>query len=198
MKELSQKHGLPYFVLPDHMMMWHDGDEFEGKDIAEYFEQGKFNLDMYKNHLDDLLDNNLMRPGLVEQSEITQPQYSEPLKTILESECELRKRTMEQISFVKPIIKHNDYDLFYPNALNVIQGKMGAHKSRFVGDIASLLLKDDGNSTLSGMKLGPVKLTPVVCYIDTERNKMDQLPFACMSSNKVNFRDNKVSYIINT
>jgi len=100
------------------------------------------------------------------------------LQIILDSEQKLRERMKEKISFVQPIIKHDENDLFYPNSLNVIQGKMGSHKSRFVGDVASLLLHKDITPRISGMSRVALYNRPLVCYIDTERNHKDQFPYA--------------------
>ena len=100
------------------------------------------------------------------------------LETILADQAKLQERVKEQIEFVLPIVKHADNDLFYPRSINVIQGKMGAHKSRFAGDVAALLLSKELKPQIVGLTRTALYNRPTVVYMDTERNLTDQLPHA--------------------
>ena len=86
---------------------------------------------------------------------------------------EISKRS---ISFSSPIIKQKGKPLFFPKTINIIQGKMGSHKSRMAEHIASTLLTSNMETPI----LGLTKSTSnpiVVVYIDTERNLTEQLPY---------------------
>lgn len=101
------------------------------------------------------------------------------LKMLLDSEKKLREIVEgKEIVFVPPLIKKEEKDLFYANSLNIVQGKYGAFKSRYSGDIVSLLIHKGAKAELSGMTRTSLYEKYVVCYSDTERNHKDQLPFA--------------------
>lgn len=112
---------------------------------------------------------------LTRSNDMTKPNL---LEILLSDQAKLQERTKEQIEFVQPIIKYGDYDLFYPRSTNIIQGKMGAHKSRYAGDVAALLLSKELKPKIVGLTRTALYNRPTVEYIDTERNLTDQLPHA--------------------
>jgi len=121
-----------------------------------------------------------------EQSDHSQTATSEQtaktnLQKMLSIETELRKRIATDIEFSKPILLQNDNAVIFPNTINVIQGQSGSHKSRLAELIASAFIKKpDCQNTLLGYTATPDKEI-LFCYVDTERNLNDQLPYALQS-----------------
>ena len=85
---------------------------------------------------------------------------------------------MQTIRFSQPLINLNGQGVIFPQTINVLQGQSGVHKSRVAGMFASLLLnrRNTAAGTL-GFEL-ELESDSVVCYMDTERNLNDQLPYA--------------------
>lgn len=92
---------------------------------------------------------------------------------ILKSKEQLKINIKKKIIFSAPIISREGIGIFYPNTINVIQGKSGVHKSRLVENIASGLL-----SSFSFLGFEARANDSIVLYVDTERNIKDQFPFA--------------------
>lgn len=65
----------------------------------------------------------------------------------------------------------------FKNSLILIQGKSGTHKSRLASILASLLIGDDKDLEMIGMRK-PESANFSVLYVDTERNLNSQLPAA--------------------
>jgi len=89
--------------------------------------------------------------------------------------AEIRKK---EITFSEPFMWLNGDPIFYPNTINVIQGKTGVHKSRLVQDICSALLKKQNCDNILLGLLANNRIKTNVLYVDTERNIKDQFPFA--------------------
>ncbi|POY34697.1 hypothetical protein C3K47_18855 [Solitalea longa] len=105
------------------------------------------------------------------------------LQKLLESQSKIRENKSKPITFASPILSQNENAVFFPRTINVIQGKAGVHKSRLAETICATFLKrPESNRDLLGFKTA----TPLqgrsggvaVCYVDTERNLSDQLPYA--------------------
>ncbi len=119
------------------------------------------------------------RPRILVDPNGTEGQEEDLLKMLLDSEKKLREVVEgDEIKFVPPLVKKGDKDLFYANSLNIVQGKYGTFKSRYTGDIASLLIHKEAKANLSGMTRVSLYQKYVICYSDTERNHKDQYPFA--------------------
>lgn len=65
--------------------------------------------------------------------------------------------------------------VIYPNTNIVIQGKTGSHKSRFAAALGSLILMQKSGRKMYGFSKENDWKVPVL-YVDTERNKTEQLP----------------------
>lgn len=98
---------------------------------------------------------------------------------ILEVRDALKDKISKEIIFSSPIITREEQGIIYPNTINVIQGKAGAHKSRLVELICALMLGgENANSTL-GYSIPWYRSEDFfVSYFDTERNTKEQFPFA--------------------
>lgn len=112
------------------------------------------------------------------------PQRTEPIQKptgylgqLQRVKDEIEARACQDISFSKPIVELNGTGIVYPNSITTIQGQKGSHKSRLTELICAAILS---RST----EPGPIGITvdntvPFhIVYIDTERNKNDQLPYA--------------------
>jgi hypothetical protein len=100
------------------------------------------------------------------------------LDRLLASQRKIAENKSKPISFSQPIMWQKENPVFFPKTINVIQGKAGVHKSRLAETIcASLLKKPDCNRDLLDFRAAPLKRY-AICYVDTERNLSDQLPYS--------------------
>ena len=105
--------------------------------------------------------------------------HSENLKKVLATQEILRALVTTNIQFSKPILEQSGNAVIFPHTINVIQGQAGVHKSRLAENIcAALLKKHDCKNELLGFKRTNFDATYTVVYVDTERNLLEQLPFA--------------------
>lgn len=100
------------------------------------------------------------------------------LARLLESQQKIKENKGKPISFSQPILWQKENPVFFPKTINVIQGKAGVHKSRLAETIcASLLKTPESNRDLLHFKTN-ILTRYAVCYVDTERNLSDQLPYS--------------------
>ena len=97
-------------------------------------------------------------------------------KTLIANRYAILSRSCQNITFSKPILRLNGLGVVYPNTINVIQGKKGVHKSRLTELIAACFL-DKAKGDFLGFTR-EMEQPIVVLYVDTERNQVDQFPFA--------------------
>jgi hypothetical protein len=159
-EKLSKNHGLKRIILPSM-----EG----GKDISDYF----------KLHLPIETLNELISAALVPNSTapVSEPETSR-LEKVLKTREVLATNKAQKIIFSNPILKQKDNPVFFPKTINVLQGKAGVHKSRLAQIICSSLLKTSYcEKELLGFKRDIFK-SYAICYVDTERNLSEQLPYA--------------------
>lgn len=100
------------------------------------------------------------------------------LARLLASQQQIKENKGKPISFSQPILWQKENPVFFPKTINVIQGKAGVHKSRLAETIcASLLKTPESNRDLLDFKRS-ILSRYAVCYMDTERNLSDQLPYS--------------------
>ena len=100
------------------------------------------------------------------------------LSRLLESQKKIKENKSKPINFSQPILWQNENPVFFPKTINVIQGKAGVHKSRLAETICAALLKTpESNKDLLDFKTNMLTRY-AVCYVDTERNLSDQLPYS--------------------
>ena len=100
------------------------------------------------------------------------------LEQLLASQRKIAENKCKPISFSQPIVWQKENPVFFPKTINVIQGKAGVHKSRLAETIcASLLKKTDCHNDLLGFKTN-LLTRYAICYVDTERNLSEQLPYS--------------------
>ena len=100
------------------------------------------------------------------------------LTRLLESQKKIKENKGKPINFSQPILWQKENPVFFPKTINVIQGKAGVHKSRLAETIcASLLKTPESNRDLLHFKTN-ILTRYAVCYVDTERNLSDQLPYS--------------------
>lgn len=106
------------------------------------------------------------------------PTAGKNFNTIIATREQIAKACKTEIVFSEPFISLNGDPVFYPNTINVIQGKAGVHKSRVAELICSAILKNRNcNNELLGF-LTNGKFNFAVCYVDTERNIKNQVPYS--------------------
>lgn len=106
---------------------------------------------------------------------------AELLAALLEREQRLSEAASNEVVFSSPLISRGEVGIIGRGTINVIQGAYGSHKSRMAELLASLLLTNDvrANDYLGFERQRLERFT--VCYIDTERNLREELPFALQS-----------------
>lgn len=167
MKKLTAEHQIPYLVLPKTFKVGDVEHSDWGSDISDFFRLGQGgDAKPFIEYFNFLLVHSVQLP-----------KPSKLLQAILDTQAILMERVKKKIEFVPPLIKHNEDDLFYPNSLNIIQGHEGSHKSRFAGDLASVLINKKMKANISGMIRASLYTEPIVCYIDTERPLKDSFPY---------------------
>ena len=103
---------------------------------------------------------------------------TDKLQRLLASQQKIKENKGKPISFSQPILWQKDNPVFFPKTINVIQGKAGVHKSRLAETVCAALLKTpDSNRDLLNFKTN-ILTRYAVCYVDTERNLSDQLPYS--------------------
>ncbi len=103
---------------------------------------------------------------------------NEKLQRLLTTQVRIKENKSKPISFKNPILWQKENPVFFPNTINVIQGKAGVHKSRLAETVCAALLKlPESNKDLLNFATN-FDQKYAVCYVDTERNLSDQLPYA--------------------
>jgi hypothetical protein len=118
---------------------------------------------------------------LIEQFAHQKEEKKVYLPKLLETEKVLNERIKKEIAFSKAIIFQGDKPIIFPRTINVIQGQAGVHKSRFAELLCSVLLKKSGCNTVLLNFIAEWLIDFLVCVVDTERNKTEQLPYALQS-----------------
>jgi len=158
--KLSKHHNLKKITLP--VME-------NGKDISDFFKL-QFPIETF---------NNLILSTLIPGSTapIMEPETSR-LEKVLKTREVLAVNKSQKIIFSNPILKQNDNPVFFPKTINVLQGKAGVHKSRLAQIICSSLLKTQECSKELLHFNADIFKSYAICYVDTERNLSEQLPYA--------------------
>jgi hypothetical protein len=108
---------------------------------------------------------------------IEKSQENDYLTQILNTRDKLINARKKEITFSKPFLSQNGNPVFQMNTINLIQGKAGVFKSHLAERMCSaILLKADPTEEMLGFHADP-SLEYTICYVDTERNHCDQLPF---------------------
>ncbi|NID11546.1 AAA family ATPase [Fibrella aestuarina] len=112
-----------------------------------------------------------------------QQQKDSPHKTklcdhLLEREKILSDAATRAVVFSPPLIIRAGTGIIGRGTINIIQGAYGSHKSRLAELMASLMITTDTSSNhFLDFARSPLERF-CVCYIDTERNQSEELPFA--------------------
>lgn len=111
------------------------------------------------------------------------------LPSILETQKKLKEAKARTVIFSPPIISHKDKPIIYPRTINVAQGQAGSFKSRVCELICSTLLWVVNSVVKLEVFTASLGFDVTVCYVDTERNLTEQLPYALQSiQTKAGFR----------
>lgn len=134
------------------------------------------------------LNGSLKEPNLISQTnilanakdilkELDKAVPTKNIQRLLEIQSDLKSRMSGSISFSKPILKHGENAIIFPNTINVIQGQAGAHKSRVAETICSAILSKPDIENHLGFSKNILDHLHLL-YADTERNLKDQFPYA--------------------
>ena len=100
------------------------------------------------------------------------------LASLLERERTLADAATRPVVFSPPLISRGETGLIGRGTINIIQGAYGSHKSRLAELLAALLLARNPDSP-QFLEFERAELERFcICYIDTERNQSEELPFA--------------------
>ncbi|WP_420147569.1 hypothetical protein [Spirosoma sp.] len=101
------------------------------------------------------------------------------LARLLGNEKLLGIKASQQVVFSPPLISREEVGIIGRGTVNVIQGAFGSHKSRLAELKAALMLttNETDDPQFLGFKRAMLERF-CVCYIDTERNLTEELPFA--------------------
>ena len=100
------------------------------------------------------------------------------LNLLLAAEQELSEVATREVVFSPPLISRDGIGIIRRNTINIIQGAYGSHKSRLAELIGALMLAINPSSpNFLGMIRAALERF-CLCYIDTERNNREELPFA--------------------
>lgn len=108
----------------------------------------------------------------------TQPAKERLLGHLLEREQVLSEAATRAVVWTSPLITRGETAVFGRGTINIVQGAYGSHKSRLAELLAALMLT---NTPADPQFLGFMRAALerfCVCYIDTERNLTEELPFA--------------------
>ncbi len=100
------------------------------------------------------------------------------LDLLLVAESELGEVATREVVFAPPLISREGTGIVRKNTINIIQGAYGSHKSRLAELFGALMLAKNPNSPIF-LEMRRAELERFcLCYIDTERNRKEELPFA--------------------
>ena len=100
------------------------------------------------------------------------------LTQLLERERALADAATRPVVFSPPLISRGETGIIGRCTINIIQGAYGSHKSRLAELVAAMMLTNQPDNP-HFLEFERAKLERFcVCYIDTERNQSEELPFA--------------------
>ena len=100
------------------------------------------------------------------------------LKHLLERERILSDAAMKPVVFTQPLITRFDTGIIGRGTINIVQGAYGSHKSRLAELFAALMLTTNPDHPQFLQFERAMMERFCVCYIDTERNQSEELPYA--------------------
>ena len=130
-------------------------------------------------HKDDNAKNRRMQRAMDDlEKEMQRQAEREEAKTRLREGMEKLKITAsKKIVYSPPWVNLGPVPVIARGTLALIQGKAGAHKSRFAETIAELLLSD-GKKDFLGFTRYKMATGYCICYVDTERSTVEDFPSA--------------------
>lgn len=105
------------------------------------------------------------------------PPYNGFLYQLNKSRAEIEQKACQDIRFSKPLVSLGETGIIYPNSITTLQGQKGSHKSRLIEIICAVILSKLVQENPIGVIVDKSVLYHIV-YVDTERNKNDQFPYA--------------------
>ncbi|WP_020607693.1 AAA family ATPase [Spirosoma spitsbergense] len=101
------------------------------------------------------------------------------LTRLLATEQTLSEAATKKVVFSPPLISREETGIIGRGTVNIIQGAFGSHKSRLAELLAALMLTNTETKEPQFLDFKRAVLERFcVCYIDTERNQKEELPYA--------------------
>lgn len=121
-------------------------------------------------------DGNSKRQFQKEHKEEAKRQLLNPMLSLEERVGELASKA---VIFSQPLISREEVGIIGRGTISIVQGAFGSHKSRLAELLAALMLTTGGDNDAKFLSFKRTMLERFcVCYIDTERNLTEELPFA--------------------
>ena len=106
------------------------------------------------------------------------------IDTIFKKSEIIKANARKEVVCSEPLILREGNGIFYPNTINIIQGKSGTHKSRLVEVLISCILSNESYDHFLGFSYeGNNQINCILA--DTERNLKEQLPLAIQNIKKL-------------
>ena len=137
-------------------------------------------IDLKRPALYDMADAELLPlPDFEEQGE--RENESQLLRKLLDVETIVGEKANSQVVFTPPLISRGETGIIGRRTINIIQGGYGSHKSRFAELFTAFMLtKNPYHPQYLELRRTAEELF-CLCYIDSERNLAEELPFAIQS-----------------
>ncbi|SFF22222.1 AAA family ATPase [Spirosoma endophyticum] len=101
------------------------------------------------------------------------------LLQMLDTQALVGDLATKAVVFSPPLITRQEVGIFGRSTINIIQGAYGSHKSRLAELIAALMLTGNTGDDPHFLDFERAMLERFCfCYIDTERNQKEELPYA--------------------
>ncbi|MDB5243082.1 MAG: hypothetical protein JWP57_3707 [Spirosoma sp.] len=143
------------------------------------------NVDGLKNEVDQIEETLRQSPAFLNEQQAS-PAISAPrnrispaelLADLLTREQALSEAATKAVVFSPPLINRHEAGIIGRGTVNIIQGAYGSHKSRLAETFGALMLNTDTDARFLEFSR-PALERFAVCYIDTERNQSEELPYA--------------------
>jgi len=117
--------------------------------------------------------------GSVTKPAVTNNPFSDILNGIMKLRHMILERLNHPVAAIPPLLTFNGQGAIWKNAISVVMGQKGSHKSRLCEGLFALLLNNDPETNWIGFAHNNhYPKNYYLLYVDTERPVIDQYPFA--------------------
>ncbi len=180
----DKANGLTKINLPRQFTTFTNGDNNLDESPNSYKSvESKFDVAQIRAKNGFVIDemNRVSEPSLHNTSDQSDAPAKPILSSLLALEQELTELATKPIVFSPPLISRDGTPIVGRGTVNIIQGTFGSHKSRLAELFGGLMLSPNLKPPQA---LGYERTSLeryCLCYIDSERNRREELPFAIQS-----------------